>query len=262
MKSDTALTRRMRGLARRAFRSHIRTLLRYSRIDRGGGFARLTGYGVSMRYPDRLVWANQFVEIFGDDCYRVATLGGDPIVIDGGANIGTFSCWVKWLRPRARIVAVEPCAANLPLLHENIGGLPGPPVRVIEAGLGDGAVGSVALAGDFSDSMRTVDGGTETVSVVSLADLIGGHVDLLKLDIEGAELAALLSAGVGLQRVRRAVIEYHEYPNRGLRLSTLVSVLETHGFDRFSLSEHREFTWDDPQLPRYCCLLSASRSGR
>jgi hypothetical protein len=50
------------------------------------------------------------------------------------------------------------------------------------------------------------------VQIVPLADYLGGGIDLLKLDVEGAELEALRGAGAALASVRTVIIEYHRVP--------------------------------------------------
>lgn len=253
---------RIAGIRRRIFRTAVRRRVRKGRASRRPGRRSLSGYGFGMRFPDELIWANQFLEIFGCDCYGVGRLGGDPVVIDGGANIGTFACWIKWLRPQAHVIAVEPCRESIEYLRKNLQNASKPDVTVVEAALGRETNRSVMIGGEFSDCMRTTEDSGQAVAVVPLADLIGDHVDLLKLDVEGAELDALLSAGDGLRRVHRTVLEYHQYRDNDTRLSQVIAVLEEHGFDRFSVSDQRDLAWDDPGLPDYCCLLEAARSCR
>lgn len=246
------------GAKRRLLRARLRQEAGSDHIERSAGAIKLSGYGLHMEYPDRLVWLNQFIEIFCDDCYGLQSLPEAPRIIDGGANIGTFALCAGWRRPGAEIVAVEPSVDNLAFFRRNIAQLERP-VQVLHAALGDKA-GSVSLSGTQSDSYRTKqDASAESVPVVMLSSLLDAKVDLLKLDIEGDELAALAGAGEGLSNVGRAVIEVHDYAGRRSDLCEVISHLGRYGFDRFKVGENREFPGRTQGDLVHCCLLHAWR---
>ena len=60
--------------------------------------------------------------------------GRRPVIVDGGANIGLFARDAAQRFPEARVIAVEPDAANLALARENGAGLAN--LDFVEAGLG------------------------------------------------------------------------------------------------------------------------------
>ncbi len=67
-----------------------------------------------------------------------------------------------------------------------------------------------------------------------LSDFITGPIDLLKMDIEGSEIAALadLEASGRIQMVREMIIEYHHHlPGQEDKLSSFLDRLERSGFD-------------------------------
>ena len=70
------------------------------------------------------------------------------------------------------------------------------------------------------------------VATVSLSDVIeeAGSVDLLKVDIEGAEMAVLAEARPMLGRVARLFVEYHSFAGREQQLGQLLMLLEEEGF--------------------------------
>ena len=82
-----------RGMQRRTFRFGLGRRVAHGAVTREAGAAVLRGYGLSMVYPDGLVWANQVLEIFGDDCYGAGRMPEAPRIVDGGANIGTFALY-------------------------------------------------------------------------------------------------------------------------------------------------------------------------
>ena len=61
-------------------------------------------------------------DIAENDAYRIAEMPMPrPVVVDVGAHIGVFSKQVYLRNPLARIVAVECCPENIPVLSSNVG---------------------------------------------------------------------------------------------------------------------------------------------
>lgn len=256
----TTVIKTVRGLARRHFRANLRSEIGKNKINRFPGFAQLAGYGFGMAFPDHLVWANQILQIFGDDCYGVHQLPDVCTVVDAGANIGTFSAYVKWVRPAAKVIAIEPSPANLKYLRNNLARYSPQEVEIIPTALG-AAVGSLRLAGTVSDSFRTGDVGSEVVDVRTLHDILDWRtIDLLKMDIEGAEVNVLRSAIEDMKQVQRVVIEYHRYRHHSDSMGEMIAALEKAGFDRFRIYAETAFDWQDDALPVYCCHVEAKRA--
>lgn len=253
------MTKSIKGLERRVLRAILRREVVRGQVVRGVGMARLYGYGLRVAYPDRLVWLHQFLEIFAQDCYRVGDLPEVPTVIDGGANIGMFSLFVLWKRPRAKVTAVEPDSCNMQYLKRNLAGVKSPSVLVIEAALGRKR-GATGLTKSESDAIRTnsVDTGSGVV-VLPLSEVITGPTDLLKLDIEGDEMRALEGAGTALSKVRRLVLEYHCYEGNDNAIPQVLSFVQQYGFDRYRVYGHREYDRTAAGLPLHCCLVETWR---
>jgi hypothetical protein len=74
------------------------------------------------------------------------------------------------------------------------------------------------------------DGTRCTVLTVRLRDYITQRVDLLKLDVEGAETDVVLDIADRLVDVRRVFVEYHSFAGQPQRLHELVGVLHASGF--------------------------------
>jgi hypothetical protein len=73
-------------------------------------------------------------------------------------------------------------------------------------------------------------------------------VDLLKLDIEGAEQDVLeeLSMRGALARIRRLIVEYHHrLRSPASELSRFLTILESHGFTYKLLSSARGHHFDE-----------------
>ena len=129
-------------------------------------------------------------------------------ILDIGANLGFFSMAARSHYPKATIHAYEPNPRAVPFLKENTNQLG---IVVYPEAVG-GSSGYVSMedSGD-SNLARTVAAGEGSVPQVSLATAVermGGAVDLLKLDCEGAEWEMFGNAEPW-QHIRNVRMEYH-----------------------------------------------------
>jgi FkbM family methyltransferase len=154
-------------------------------------------------------------EVLVDEEYRWAVEGLSvrPAVLDLGANIGCFGLYVLSRRPRARVISVEPSLSTFAVLETNRDLHGSGDWKVVQAAVWR-EEGEVALVyASASTGHRVGAEGDETVPAVTLGrliDLVGSvSVDLLKLDIEGAEAVVLHEASSVLARVERLVVEIH-----------------------------------------------------
>jgi FkbM family methyltransferase len=181
---------------------------------------RESGLTVHLRHGARDVAVMN--EIFGGtggrNCYEppaevAALLDGTPglRILDVGANIGLFSLFALTRWPDAHVVGLEPDPANFALLRraqkDNALGARWEVAQVAAYT----AAGHVPFAaGLFSDAHVAVDGGEGTIQVPTV-DFFAGHheVDLMKMDIEGAEWPILLDARLATLEAKALVLEWH-----------------------------------------------------
>ena len=168
-------------------------------------------------------------EIFGNEVYRFDTENPAPRIIDCGANYGTSVVYFKTVYPNARITAVEAdprifdlltrnCAhLDVELLHRAVMGTRDP-VLFVSEGADAGRV-----------SVLPEPRASSTVAAVTLDDLVDGPVDFLKIDIEGAESAAL-AACTKLGLVKQLFVEYHSLEHSAQTLGELLGKLREAGF--------------------------------
>ena len=168
--------------------------------------------GVRLAGPQPRAVANTAVEIAAGE-YAAAgfDIARGERVVDAGANVGAFA--VLAARAGARVVAYEPHPDTFRHLERNTAGLD---VRCRQAALvARAGEGSARLSvSDAADTHHRVGGAGAVLEVpaVSLADAIGEHCDLLKLDVEGEEFALLLGAADDvLARVLRIACEVHPW---------------------------------------------------
>jgi FkbM family methyltransferase len=136
----------------------------------------------------------------------------DSFIIDGGANIGMASLYFLNRYPRARVVAVEPDPSTFELCRKNLEPY-GDRVVLINGAIWK-AAGRLALdvaKEERQTSVREDQAGTvEAFTIETLRGFGGGTIDLLKLDVEGAE-KEIFGPGVQewLPAVRNILIELH-----------------------------------------------------
>jgi len=179
-------------------------------------------------------------EIFINGLYRFDAKTDAPVILDCGSNIGMSILYFKWWYPRARIVAFEPDPTTFALLQRNISANGITDVEIHNLALSD-CSGEVLfhrqMAGDLSASVfeGRVKEEVEACLVPSqpLSTFISGPIDLMKMDIEGAEVYCIpeLARSGCLTQISRMVIEcHHNIPIRSDILTTVLSVLEKYHF--------------------------------
>jgi FkbM family methyltransferase len=129
-------------------------------------------------------------------------------IVDIGANLGFFSLAARTTYPNAEIHSYEPNPRILPYLQENVKGL-NIEVYPEAVGMADGQVSM----DDKSDSNQasTVAGAEcpiRQIAFSTVLERVGGTIDLLKLDCEGAEWDIFKAAGCW-RNVANVRMEYH-----------------------------------------------------
>jgi FkbM family methyltransferase len=140
-------------------------------------------------------------------------------VVDVGANIGYNTLHAARLAgARGRVVAVEPTPDNLEVLRRNVAaaGL----ANVVVEGVAAGRVAGTreffvrgarsAVNSLFAQSCYAAVTDVLRVAVKPLDDLVDGRVDVVKIDVEGAELDVLEGMARLLQtRPEALIVEWH-----------------------------------------------------
>ncbi len=189
-----------------------------------------------IRYVDLLSLCPQWHDIFVRNVLHFACEAGSPRILDCGANVGLSSLYFKRMYPNARITAFEADPAIAAVLSGNLTRNGFGDVEVVSAAVWTRG-GSLAFRSEGSDS-----GGVEEVSpglvgrsvkvpAVRLRDLLEREsVDLLKLDIEGAEEAVLSDCEPVLGNVSALVMELHEFRRAHRSTPAVLELLSRAGF--------------------------------
>ncbi len=171
-----------------------------------------------------------FKEIFIDRCYTndnfYTPKAGDKI-IDCGANIGFFTCYLKSHAAEANVYCFEPAAKTRERLKKNLDINKFENVKIFPYAIYD-AKSQLQLqlptfAGDAMIANSTK-AETESVPTITLDDAIklcgenGEKIQLLKMDVEGAEVEIFSKANENtFKKIERISIEYHEAYRPGSR---------------------------------------------
>lgn len=179
--------------------------------------------------------APQFARIV--EAYRTALRKGEtPLIVDCGANIGLSALYFSALFPQARVVAIEPSAANAAVARRNVAGRD--KIRIMEAAI-DSRARELILADPGLGSWGLVtraDGPGAAVRSTTMNDILresGAERCLIaKIDIEGAERELFAANLEWLDRVDLLIIELHDwlYPGEGGSVA-LFSALAGRRFD-------------------------------
>jgi FkbM family methyltransferase len=192
-----------------------------------------------------------FTEIIDWGVYRpaVASLPNVKTVIDLGANVGLASLYLAAAWPECRIVAVEPNRSTFDVLTRNLAAL----VQSGRCEVLNAAIWSreTILAADSSipsdkfnwfkvqETASTPASDTcEGVSMTALMQRFGvSHIDLLKVDIEGAETELFSGDLSWLARTDAIAIEFHKTESLNTReICRFDELMTQNGFS--AIQEH------------------------
>jgi FkbM family methyltransferase len=162
-----------------------------------------------------------FRQIFSQDEYSsLRNLENVSMVLDLGANVGYSSAYFLSCFPNCRVVAAEPDERNAAICRTNLKAY-GDRVLFVQGAVWSEPTALCLSKGTFRDGrewatqvLKPLDGSIGEVQawdVGTLIDMAGSsEVDLLKIDIERAELAVFGdTARTWLHRVRNICIELH-----------------------------------------------------
>jgi len=170
--------------------------------------------GLSFDVPDAPSFFWQYVDIFKNQSYLFRADTPSPVIYDCGANVGVSVAYFKTLYPGARVVAFEPDREVYDYLSRNLSRN-----NLLEnVALHNAAVWThsrgVTFASDGADGGHVEEClGERVVPSVDLKEMLLGEkrVDLLKMDIEGAETVVMPTLKHVFNRVCYLFCEYHSW---------------------------------------------------
>jgi len=231
-------------------------MLNYYRVFGFGGFAaamkgKLTGktqifafrrpgirHPLYLRLPSTDL--SIYEQIFIREEYKIDVSSAPKTMVDAGANIGFAAVYFANKYPEAKIVAIEPEDSNYTVMVKNVA--PYPNIVPVRAALwhenkmielvdpNRGKWGFVTQ--DAGQGDKLIGGVLHQVPAMTVDTIMRDHgmerLDILKIDIEGAELEVFQSRPSWVEKVDALIIELHEPTRHGCSRSFYNA---TNGFD-------------------------------
>lgn len=152
------------------------------------------------------------------DYLKAQPLKNGKVIVDAGSFIGTFAIYAAKLYPKSLIVALEPDPTNYQALLENVKLNKLTNVFTLNQGLwkesrelnfntGEGERSSFI----FSESQAGKIIPIATITLDNLYEQLRSKIDYIKMDIEGAEIEALMGADRCLKECKPKLViaSYH-----------------------------------------------------
>lgn len=196
--------------------------------------------GFEVKFFDFAQFFSLFREIFVNEYYGFSATKPDPVIIDCGSHVGISILYFKFLYPEAEIWGFEADEDTFEALKLNVMGNGLQNVNLIQSAVWkhDGLVSfhrytPESVGSSVVERSHRMTGQTlrTEVSCTRLSKFLTGPVDLLKLNIEGAECEVLEEVSSKLHLVREIKIDFgFDTVDHGTRLRRVLEILEQHGF--------------------------------
>ncbi len=227
-----------RSLTEKNYREFLRLVFRFGNMPRYVT-KRVKFLTYNFTVSDLLSFIWQFKEIFADHTYLFKTDSEQPIIYDCGANVGTSVLYFKQMFPSAKVKAFEADPKILKLLLQNIIANKITGVEVIGKAVWVNNKG-VEFSQEGADG-SSIYGKENKIKIPSirLKDFLENesYIDLLKMDIEGAEVDVLTDCDSSLKKAENIFIEFHSFVNDVQKLNSVLDVLSSNGFRYFIKQE-------------------------
>ncbi len=189
----------------------------------------------------------EFKNIFPDDDLDEKE---NILIIDGGSNIGMSILFFKKKYPNSEIISFEPDRKTFQLLKKNVQQNNFSGIEFHQAALSDeigetdfyiekSKTGSLGMSLNNRFEVKNKEYKKETVKVLKISDYIKREVDLLKVDIEGAEERVVneLNESGKLKQIKRMIIEFHYgEESQENNLENILTILKENGFETKNFS--------------------------
>ena len=163
-----------------------------------------------------------YEQVFIEKEYELSVKTPPKVIVDAGANIGLASIYFANKYPEAKIIAIEPEQSNFDLLKENVA----PYANIIpvhaalwnkneEINLVDPGLGNWGFMTEMQDSTEKLSANTcHPVTAMTIDKIMSDYnlitIDVLKIDIEGAEREVFSDTSSWIGKVDSIIIELHE----------------------------------------------------
>ena len=239
---------------RRRLLSWLRVLIDYTRITFKDVFInkilskklfKEKVNGITIHFLDFDLFRSLFEEIFIEEQYMFFTNKKKPLIVDCGTNIGMGVVYVKSVYTDSRIICFEPDPGTYEILKKNIevnnfcnvtthmkaiSGEKGKMNFFIESAH-QSSLGMSLYEEAFEQDINAKE--KITVQSVLLSDYINEIVDLLKIDVEGAEFEVFTDLDINnkFKLINQVILEGHVFNNEmQLKIPGLLNILDKNNF--------------------------------
>lgn len=190
-------------------------------------------------YHYGLAFYDTYEEIFKKNIYEFKTANLSPTILDCGANMGVSVLYFSKQFPNAKILAFEPDETVLPYLEKNIQMQNLQNIELYKKGVWteetelsfytDNGLGG-RMGVEYNNQIPS------KIKTVRLKDFLCEPIEMLKIDIEGAEFEVIRDCEDKLHNVEHVFLEYHSFYNEEQHLEAILSIFKRQGF-RYHLRE-------------------------
>ena len=129
----------------------------------------------------------QYKDEFINQIYKFNSTRVDPIIIDGGSNIGLSLLYFKTLYKESRIISFEPDPEIFKILQDNVENNKLGRISLHQKGLGIENCKTFFKQDGMAGGSVSIKGSGKEIKMVRLSEYINEPIDFLKLNIEGLE---------------------------------------------------------------------------
>jgi FkbM family methyltransferase len=164
--------------------------------------------------------------------YDFKAENNQPVIYDCGANIGVSALYYKILYPGSIIKAFEADSNIADILKSNLNRNNIQGVEVINKAAWIDNNGVTFNVDNADGGSVYGEGNKIKVDSVRLRNLIASEefIDLIKMNVEGAELDVIPDCEDVLSKVKNLYIEYHSFPKIEQKLDNILLSLKKNGF--------------------------------
>lgn len=227
--------------------------------------------GFKVYFDNKFSAIDTVEEIFIKNSYHFKSTSDTPFIIDVGSNIGISVLYFKYIYPQAKIIAIEPNPIAYQYLLKNIKINKLENITTYNAAAantsgkvnlyGENYQGGYSLGNSIIKKwgLQRKTSSLIEVDSILISQLINQPIDLLKIDIEGAEMTVLTEIGAKLNYVKQILMEVHESNeiNEHNKLTKIFTILNNYNYQTRSFeknvqnvfpSETKE--WEQKNYPR------------
>ena len=200
----------------------LRTLNRVSKARSGTLLVRIPNSKIPVLLRANTSDGETFEEIFVHEQYDLSLNKSPKLIVDGGANVGYASVYFANKYPKAQVIAIEPEASNFEMLKQNAASYPN--IKILQCGIWNKRTTlRIENPQDENNAFRVIEseraeGNGNFIEAITIQDILDSSgvdfIDILKLDIEGAEKEVFEDKNenthMWLDRVGVLVVELHD----------------------------------------------------